>query len=358
MTTEASESRGSRRGALRVLVTGGTGFVGFHSVRALVEAGHEVVLLVRSVRKMERVYGAVGLTDLPTVAGDITDAAAVAAAMEGCNAVLHAAAAVSVRARDAERVTHTNLRGTELVLGGAIERGIERAVQVSSATALLREGATRIDETSPLGTATGGYGGSKVACDHYVRTLQERGAPIQTLYPGSVIGPEDPGTSEAMTGLLTFLDTRIIPELPTGIQFVDVRDLARVHVALLERGGPPDRFVLGGHYATWRELRALLAEITGERFLGPPAPAALARVAGALADLAGLLLAIETPLSQEAVRYATRWVECDDRYVKQTLGLELRPLRESLRDAVAWLGATGRAQRGAWHRLLSECAKP
>ena len=153
---------------LRVMLTGGTGFVGYHTACALVEAGHEVRLLVRSRQKFERVFGPAGLGGLDHVVGDITDPKAVDTALDGCNAVVHSAAMVSVHAADSDEVLDNNLRGTRFVLGGAHERGIDRMVQVSSTTALFRPGARRIDENSPLGDATSGYGRSKIECDRYV----------------------------------------------------------------------------------------------------------------------------------------------------------------------------------------------
>ena len=104
--------------ALNVMVTGGTGFVGFHTVRALVNAGHSVRLLVRSPEKMQRVFAPFGLENLPYIQGDITDETSVNHALKGCNAVVHSAALVSVHASDSEKVLNNNLLGTRLVLGG------------------------------------------------------------------------------------------------------------------------------------------------------------------------------------------------------------------------------------------------
>ena len=171
------------------MVTGGTGFVGSHTVRALVNAGHSVSLLVRSPQKMQRVFAPFGLENLPYIEGDITDEASVNNALNGCNAVVHSAALVSVHASDSEKVLNNNLLGTRLVLGGAWQRGIRRMVQVSSTTALFRSGVSGVDESSPLGTALSGYGRSKIECEKFVRKLQDQGAPIYTTYPGSIMGP-------------------------------------------------------------------------------------------------------------------------------------------------------------------------
>lgn len=326
---------------LRVLVTGGTGFVGFHSARALAEAGHEVRLLVRSAEKMKRVYEPLGLAHLPTVVGDITDPAAVGRALQDCDAVLHSAAMVSVHASDAERVLATNLRGVQLVLGGAFERGIERMVQVSSTTVFYRPDARRIDEESPLGCATTGYGGSKIACEEHVRRLQDLGAPIATTYPGSVIGPDDPGLSEAVAGLKSFLDTRMVAIMSSGIQLIDVRDVAVAHLRLLERGGGADRMCLGGHYVPWSELVDLLEQVTMERFVGVPMPTVAVKLAGRALDWIDRFVRVEAPVSRESADYATDWAVADDAHARRSLGLEYRDVQTSLRDTIRWLSESG-----------------
>jgi len=329
---------------LTVMVTGATGFVGFHGACALHAAGHRIRALVRSPEKARRVLGPVGLADsdrVVVVPGDITDVRSVHQALEGADAVLHAAALVSVHARDAEAVTHTNLAGTRLVLGGALERGIARIVHVSSTTALFRADARHLDETSPLGDAKSGYAASKIQCERYVRGLQGDGAPIQITYPGSVIGPDDPGLSEAVAGFKAILESRVVAITTSGIQLVDVRDLAEAHRRLLERGGPPDRFLMGGHYLTWTELADALEAVTGRRFFRLPAPAVGIRLFGELLDAIGRFVPVELPMTAESARYATDWAVADDRHVKETLALRYRDVRTSLREMIAWLEDTG-----------------
>ena len=341
----SNNAQGERQ-SLTVMVTGGTGFIGFHTVLELIRAGHAVRLLVRSPEKLRRVFEPFGLGDLGFVEGDMTDAASVDRALEGCDAVMHAAALVNSHAKESARVLENNLRGTENVLGGAHRRGIGRMIQVSSTTALFRRDARQIDERSPLGTTHSGYGRSKIECDRYVRRLQEDGAPIYTTYPGTVIGPDDPGLSEAMLGLKIVLASGLVVESTGGIQTVDVRDVARAHVLLLERGGPPDRFLMGGQYLDWRAYGDLLERVTGHRFRRVYAPPVVFRVMGLAAELLARVVPIETPLTDETSVYATGWAPTDDGHLHGSLGLRYRDLHETLYDAVFWLQGAGHVRAG------------
>jgi len=329
---------------MRVLVTGGTGFVGLHSAIALHRAGHEVCLYVRNVEKMKRVLKPFGLNDLEYVVGDITHRNTVNKALKNRDALVHAAAIVNVHAKDARKTVATNKRGTELVIGGAAEQGIERILQVSSVTALFGTNRTSIDENTPLGDAAYGYARSKVESDRYVRRLQDQGAPIYTTYPGSVLGPDDPGMSEAVLGLQKCLDD-VLLITSSGIQLIDVRDLALAHVKILERGGPPDRYVLGGQFFSWEDYAELLETLLGKRLRKVYAPRLLLQGLGIWVDLVNRFIPIDAPVTQEALTYASDWVVVDDSKAMHELGIEYRDIRETLTDTILWLHDSGHLRR-------------
>jgi nucleoside-diphosphate-sugar epimerase len=225
---------------MKVLVTGGTGFAGSHSARTLRAAGHTLRLLARSRDKVARVFAGDPPEDV--VVGDVTDASAVAKALDGVDAVVHCAAVVAIEARRAHEVRDTNLRAVELVVGGAAERGIGAIVYMSSLGALFAPGAP-LSEHSPIGNAQSPYARSKAQGEAYVRKLQEAGAPIRTVYPPAIIGPDDPGLSEGNHTVGVFLN-QLMADTSSGFEVVDVRDLAALMAALVSPSAAPGRYVV------------------------------------------------------------------------------------------------------------------
>ncbi len=325
---------------MRVMVTGGTGFIGSFTAAALIEAGHEVRLLVRSQEKMETVFAIHEIEIDDFVLGDVTDPESVAEALEGCDAVVHAAALVATAEKYADQVWQTNVEGTINVIDQALAMGIERIVHVSSITALFDPKVREVNEYSPPGQARNAYGRSKVACEEYVRGLQDGGAPVKITYPTGTIGPFDPGFTEPIRGLKLFL-TSFAVVTTTGIQYVDVRDVADAHVLLLESEPKPDRYMLGGVYHRWYELVEILEEITGRTLLRlhmiPPMLTWLGKAMDTVTHYTGF----EGPFTEEAVEYATHWSIADSRKIEDELGFEFRDPKETLVDAIIWLYEAG-----------------
>ena len=177
---------------MKVLVTGGTGFVGSHSVAALLSQGHQVRLLVRSPDQVARSLSPLGAADVESVLGDVTAPQSVKEAMTGCDAVLHAAAVYSIDPRAASRIRETNVRAAENVLGTAVRRGLDPVVHVSSYVALLPPQGAVLTPDSPVKRPRGTYSRSKAESERIARGYQEQGGPVVIVYPGGVIGPRRP----------------------------------------------------------------------------------------------------------------------------------------------------------------------
>jgi nucleoside-diphosphate-sugar epimerase len=327
---------------MHVMITGGTGFVGFHTAQALMGAGHTVSLLVRSVDKMLQLYG--DDCELSYTRGDICDAGKVRQALAGCDAVIHAAAMVSTKASDAEKVYNTNFEGTKTVIGAALKAGVESVIHVSSVTALYDPKSHLLDGDSPPGAASNAYGRSKVASEKYVRGLQKKGKRIYITYPATIIGPDDPGMTEAMVGMQGYL-MAFVPLMPSGNQYIDVRDVAEAHLRLLERQPEPGNYTLGGHYLPWAELGRVLDEVTGRRLLKLPLHGGLMRLTGRFVDYLNPYVSFPLPISEEAMQYATNWVTLDNSKVETALDFEFRPVEETMADTARWLYQSGKIRK-------------
>lgn len=320
---------------MHVFVTGATGFIGFHTVLALHAAGHTVRLGVRSPDKMRKLYAGTGVDISDYAVGEITDAEAIDKALENCDAVVHTAAMVSLDANKEDIMRRTNFTGTRLVIGGAVSKGIKSIVYVSSIAALFDPRAKTITEETPLVEPRSAYMKSKRECEEFVRGLMDKGASIAITYPTAVIGPNDPAMSEGNQGTSFFFKLCFV-NTATGQQIIDVRELANAHVKLLEQQ-KSGRFMVSGHYLPWRELGLLLDRVTGKKLLKLTLPVWVLRLAGTLVDLIGKVYKIDTPLTREAVTFATEWVYADDSKVRRELGITYRPLEDTMRDTIKWL---------------------
>lgn len=328
---------------MKVFLTGATGFVGAHTALALMDAGHDLRLLVRDREFARRYFERLGRALPEVVVADMRDREAVRQAMAGCDAVLHAAAMVSLDPKKADEIYRSNLDSVEAVIGTAHALGIPNIVYVSSLGALFNPGARSIDERSPLGVSREAYSRSKRDCEAYVRSLQRQGAPIQITYPGAIFGPDDPRLNESNHSLLSLL--RVVPDTSSGIQCVDVRDLALIHRLLLENPPQGDfeqaRYVVGGRFYPWPEFRRLLEGVTGRRIFHPPVPGGLLRLGGWLMDGVKKLYPLDLPVTSESMAIVTQWTEADSRRVLARFGLDFRPGGETFADTIRWLCQAG-----------------
>lgn len=329
---------------MKVFATGATGLVGANTVRALIAAGHQARLLVRDEAAARRYYQRHGVEIESYVGTDILDQAGLQQAMQGCDALFHAAASISLDPRLAQQTYRNNVGATRAVLAAAMAQGVRNIVYVSSYSVLFKPGLATVDETTPLADPTEAYSRSKRDSDELVRSLQAQGWPIQMTYPAAVVGPDDPKLSESNYAIKAFI-TQALMQTSAGFQGVDVRDLAQAHRYLLEHPVQGDaceaRYLVAGHYLSWDELRELLERLVGYRLRTPKVPAGLLRGLGAATDFVKRLIPFETPISAEAMSFITEWVPASSaRYLARS-GTQFRPAEETYGDAIRWLYASG-----------------
>lgn len=321
---------------MKVLVTGGTGFVGQHSVRALLDAGHTVRLLARDPAR-------VPFKELEVATGDVTDAAAVAKAVAGCEAVLHCASVYSLESRKNAEMKRVNVAGTRNVLGAGIAAGCNPVVHVSSLMALLG-GTPRghtISADSPLGDPLGVYPQTKRDSDLVARELQETGRPVVITYPGSVWGPDDPYFGESAFIAQQMVLGRVPLTSRGQYGVVDVRDVAAVHARAMKPHARSARYGAFGRAVRHCDLQRMVCQAAGVRRVNIPLPTPMVISAAPLFQLLALA-GLHLPNSAEGA-YLT-WCDhpVDNGAAERELGVSFRPAEESVRDTVTWLKASGR----------------
>jgi nucleoside-diphosphate-sugar epimerase len=336
---------------MRVLVTGASGFVGSHAVKSLLAAGHRPRLLVRDPVRAGRTLGALGVRAEETemCLGDMLDEAAVGRALDGCDAVIHAAAALGVTDRRTDLVS-VNATGTRHVVGGAVARGLDPVIHTSTIAVFVPPTEPVITSAGTLAQPRTAYGRSKMAAERYVRGLQEDGAPVTIVYPGGVLGPAQPHLDAMPAGLAAALGIAW-PLSPGGVSLLDVRDLGEALARSVEPGRGPRRLLLGGHYVTWPGFADLCDALTGVRCRRIPLPGGLMIALGTLLDAAKHVYGFRYPLTRDAAELMVTLVPSDDSAALDALGLTLRPVEESVADTLRWLVAAGHLRPSRAGRL-------
>jgi dihydroflavonol-4-reductase len=325
---------------MRVLVTGGTGFVGSFAAVRLLQAGHEVRLLVRRPEQVAVTFAPHGAVPHDVVQGDVLDEDAVRRAVQGCDAVVHAAAVYDLDPRHVERLS-TNATATSIVLGAAVEAGCDPTVHVSSTVALTRAGGS--DSSLPIGDVDQPYTRSKIESELRARELQALDHPVVTVYPGGVHGPYDPYLGDQGARMVAAA-RGLLPVWPTGgMLFVDVREVAAVMAAVMEPGRGPRRFVVPGHHLAGPEYFASVSLAIGHRRRAMIMPASIARVTARTTRAVQRVLPerVRYPADPEGVELMVRDCRLDDTAARVELGVEPRPWQETVDDTVTWLVETG-----------------
>ena len=338
----------------KTLVTGGSGFLGSHVVRALAERGDQLRVLLRRGSSVDHLSD----LELERTSGDVTDRRAVRRALEGIDRVFHLAGTTSMRANNSNAVFDLNVKGTRTVLEEALAAKVERVVHTSSVAAIGPAKARGTADETQLFTAGHlgiAYANSKHEAEVEALRLAAHGLPVVIVNPSFVLGPDDPkGTS--MDLVRRFLLGRIPAYVDGGLNIVDVRDVARGHLLADEKGQVGERYILAGRNFTLDRLFADFARLSGREQLPVKLPGRPTALAVQVMVWAGLPL----PVSPDEVRSATLWWTYRNTKARRELGFEPRPHEETLEDAVRWqmeqLGDRVRTGRGPQETAVAALA--
>ena len=326
---------------MRVFVTGATGFVGSHVARLLSEQGAELRLLLRPTSPRENI------ADLKAdlIVGDMTDEASLKKGMQGCEAVFHVAADYRLWVRHPEEMYAANVDGTRAILRAAQEAGVRRVVYTSSvATMGFTGNGTPCDEHSPVsvGNMVGHYKRSKFMAEQIVLEAGRAGSDVVMVNPTTPVGERDIKPTPTGRIIVDFLKRKFPAYVDTGLNLVDVREVARGHIAALEKAKPGERYILGGENLTLKQVFDKLHAITG--IPGPKVkiPHAVAMLYATWDQtFTGMLLGREPRATVEAVKMGKKKMWASSAKAERDLGWKSGPVDDALSRAVEWFREHG-----------------
>ncbi|MYB52612.1 MAG: NAD-dependent epimerase/dehydratase family protein [Acidobacteriia bacterium] len=323
-----------------VLVTGATGFVGNHVARFLASRGERLRLFVRPSSDRTALAG----LDAEVMLGDLRDPASVAKATRTCSTVYHVAADYRLWCRHPRQMYETNVEGTRNLLEAALHAGIERFVHTSSiGTIAPSADGSPVTEQSPssLEMMTGDYKRSKFLAEREAERYASRGLGVVIVNPTAPIGEGDFKPTPTGQIIKGFLEGRMPAYVDTGLNLVDVRDVARGHWLAAERGRPGERYILGSENLTLHQILALASVAGGRQAPRLRLPYIAAWVAGALSTGWARIAGMPPRVPLDGVRMSRRAMFADCSKARDELGFDPAPIEPALARAVDWFQRSG-----------------
>jgi dihydroflavonol-4-reductase len=328
---------------MNVFLTGATGFVGSHVAHAFAAQGARLRLLIRSTSRLDNLEG----LSAETVTGDLRNPDTFRSALGDCDVLVHVAADYRLWVRDPQAMYAANVDGTRNLLALAREVGVTKAVYTSSvATMGFREDGTIVDENTPvsLDDMIGHYKRSKYLAEQEAIAAAHDGQHVIVLNPTTPIGANDIKPTPTGQIVVDFLTRKFPAYVDTGLNLVDVDEVARTHVAAVERGRPGERYILGGENLSLKQILDKMSAITGLPSPTMKVPHSLA-MAFAFFDetITGRLRGKEPRATVEAVRMGKKKMFASSAKAERDLGFRIVPVYAALRSAIEWFRAHGYA---------------
>ena len=331
---------------MRIFLTGATGFVGGHVARLFAERGARQRVLVRTTSRLSNLDG---IPDVEMIRGDLQQVETLRSALKGCDALIHVAADYRLWVRDPRAMYAANVDATRDLLRLAAEVGVPRVVYTSSvATMGFKSDGSIVNEETPVSLADmiGHYKRSKFLGEQVAIEAARGGQHVMILNPTTPIGAGDAKPTPTGRIIVDFLNKRFPAYVDTGLNLVDVEEVARMHAVALERGRPGERYILGGENLSLKQILDRMSAITG---LPSPTHKVPHSVATAFAFfdewITGRIRGKEPRATVEAVRMGRKIMFANSARAESELGFKVMPVYSALREAIDWFIEHGYAPR-------------
>jgi dihydroflavonol-4-reductase len=328
---------------MKIFLTGATGFVGHHVARELASQGASLRMLVRKTSNLAQLEGIAG----DTCIGDLADPESLRSPLEGCDALMHVAADYRLWIPDPKSMYTANVDGTRELLRLAREANIRRVVYTSSvATMGFRKDGLIINEDTPVSLANmvGHYKRSKFLAEQEAIQAANSGQEVMILNPTTPIGSHDVKPTPTGRIFVDFLNRKFPAYVDTGLNLVDVREVAKTHAAALEKGTPGRRYILGGENLTLKQILDKMAAITGIPSPTVEIPFAVAATYAFFEEnITGRIRKKEPRATLEEVRMGRKKMYASSARAQQELGFNIAPVYPAMRAAIEWFRSHGYA---------------
>ena len=326
---------------MKIFLTGATGFVGHHVAQALAAEGADLRLLVRKTSNLANLEGIRGDMHL----GDLSEPESIRPALSGCDSVVHVAADYRLWIRDPKSMYRANVDGTRELLRMARDAKVPRVVYTSSvATMHFRTDGLVINEDTPvsLKDMVGHYKRSKFLAEQEAIKAAQSGQQVIILNPTTPIGPNDAKPTPTGRIFVDFLNGKFPAYMDTGLNLVDVAEVARTHVTALKVGTPGRRYILGGENLTLKQILDKMSAITGIPSPTVKIPFAVAATYAFFEEwITGRIRGKEPRATLEEVWMGRKKMYASSAHAQQELGFRILPVYPAMRAAIEWFRANG-----------------
>jgi dihydroflavonol-4-reductase len=311
--------------------------------RAYVAEGAELRLLARATSKLTAIEGLAA----EVVVGDLRQPESLRTALRGCDALVHVAADYRLWVRDPKEMYAANVDGTRELLRIAREEGVGKVVYTSSvATMGFKTDGSIVDEGTPVSLADmiGSYKRSKFMAEQEAIAAARAGQHVMILNPTTPIGAGDAKPTPTGRIVVDFLNRKFPAYVDTGLNLVDVAEVARMHVVALDSGTPGERYILGGENLTLKQILDRMSAITGLPSPTMKVPHAVAMIFAFFDEtITGKIRGKEPRATVEAVRMGRKYMFASSAKAERDLGFRVLPVYNAMRTAIEWFVANGYA---------------